>query len=996
MKTPKQKLKPSWEVHDRILWDPKLNPLTFYVGYEDRMIKDAFGEKPLIDWASNDIPWNRVQYIRCANTIVWDRAKRMDLFETNQLPSEAFAIETQMIQPSVLIDGITIAPRPTFVVTTQERNIISTTENCLVKSLKLASFNLLTDKYHSEFVQSDLRHTVIVQYLLQVDADIIVLQEVDAPILELLLKANWKQPIYSSDIKRKTGTYYQELVILSKYPFSWMEFQYSTQKKFPIASWQINGQSFHLANIHLSSNRSADALTIRQEQLNILLKYLKRLEGTVLIGGDFNSRESEGLDLLKEQQFTDCWSTVNPDDKGYTFEPGNNPLAKQSTLTGLPARFDRFYIRFKENRIWEIVGASIFANKSLEGQAALFPSDHYGLTISIAPKKATSEPLLSASSWSSILATYHSAIVIIPDDNTCKNIQTIRQQFDRKYDRWMPHITLLYGFLPDRYFEQAAHELSTALKGFPTFDLDLKQYKFFAQKAETTAWLEPNEAEQKGSLKKLQKLLQDLFSMKNRGRVSQKDFIPHLSVGQFRSEVQALESLPSWQSTSFKVRRIAFISRYHKEAFKVRYTIDLETGKIEKNNLSKEIEQNLIALLKTKQAIISFPERQIRSIVLEIIQATCNSILGQEYQLHTMGSTRIGTNTTTSDLDVLAAIPKELDSLFFLEAVQTQLEGWYESARLVREAQVPILKLKMDGIFVDLLCIEYPTSFISMDTLSEKHRRYFSPQNWQAVTGILEAESILKHIQEQISLDTFQWFVKAIKIWATTRAIKGNAFGFLGTYSWTVLAAWVLNQIPEQEDVEDVSVLMVYFFETLNQHNWARPISIVKEHNYKIREKQDRMPIITSIKPYYNSARNITRSTARVLQEEFQRGHSILKHIKKGKKSWVNLFEVVSPNATSNLKLVIRANDSLDLQEACGWIEGHIVSLIIALEQIDGLVVRPYPSVIIEEKIATIYFDLSPIIDQQVTALIQVHLNDFKRSFRFDNKVQELGCYYTE
>ena len=48
MKTPKQKLKPSWEMHDRILWDPKLNSLAFYIGYEDRMIKNAFGEKLLI------------------------------------------------------------------------------------------------------------------------------------------------------------------------------------------------------------------------------------------------------------------------------------------------------------------------------------------------------------------------------------------------------------------------------------------------------------------------------------------------------------------------------------------------------------------------------------------------------------------------------------------------------------------------------------------------------------------------------------------------------------------------------------------------------------------------------------------------------------------------------------------------------------------------------------------------------------------------------------
>lgn len=993
MKTPKQKLKPSWEIHDRILWDPKLNPLAFYVGYEDRMIKHAFGEKLLIDWASNDIPWNRVQYIRCADTIVWDRAKRIDLFEDHQLPAEAFAVETQSIQASVLIDGINIAPKPTYVVTTQERNVISRTENCLIEGLKLASFNLLTDKYHSEFVQSDDRQAVIVQQLLELDADILLLQEVDAPILEKLLQANWKQPIYSSDIKRTTGTYYQELVVLSKFPFSWMEFQYSTQKKFPIATWQINGQAVHIANVHLSSNRAADALSIRQKQLAVLLKYLDRLEGTVLIGGDFNSRGTEGLDVLAEQQFEDCWSSLKPKEKGYTFEPKNNPLAKQSTLTGLPARFDRFYICAK-NSNWIADHAALFAHQALESLSSLFSSDHYGLTIHLAPKEITTKPILSSNPWSSILATYHSAIVIIPDEDTCKKIQTIRQQFDRKHERWMPHITLFYGFLPDRYFEQAINELSAVIRKIPVFDLVLKQYKFFAQKSETTAWLEPIESNQQGNLKKLQKLLQDFFILKSRTEQAKKEFTPHLSIGQFRSEVQAIESLPSWEATSFKASQIAFISRCHKEAFKVRYTLDLESGKINSHSKSKIIEQNLIAFLKTKKAIIPFSEQQIRSIVLEVIQTGCNTILGQEYKLQTLGSSRIGSNTLTSDLDILAAIPKELDCLFFLEALLNQLDGWYESARLIRDAQVPILKLQMDGISVDLLCVECPTSFISIDALSEKHRRYFSPQDWQAVTGVLEADSILDYVSKRISLDSFQWFVKTIKIWATTRAIKGNAFGFLGTYSWTILAAWVLDQIPEQEDSEDVSVLMAYFFKFLKQYDWAKPISIIEEHRYKTRGKQDRMPILTSIKPYYNSARNITRSTKRILQEEFQRGDSIVKQIRKGKKSWADLFEVVSIGLTPNLKLVLQANNSQELQEACGWIEGHILSLIIALEQIEGLSVRPYPSVVMEENLAFVYLDWFTSNDNLET-FIQVCLDDFKRSFDFDNKRQELDyCYY--
>lgn len=990
MKTPKQKLKPSWEVHDRILWDPKLNALAFYIGYEDRMIKDALGEKPLIDWASNDIPWNRVQYIRCADAIVWDRAKRIDLFEDDQLPLEAFATKMQPTQQVVLIDGINIVPKPTFIVTHQEKSIFSNIESCIVDSLKLVTFNLLTDKYHTEFTQSDLRHNAIVQHLLQLEADIILLQEVDKPMLDRLLNANWKQPIYSSDIKRTTGTYYQELVILSKYPFSWVEFQYDNNKKFPIASWKINGQDFHVANVHLSSNRSTNALTIRKKQLDTLSKYLKRLSGNILIGGDFNCRGGEGVKILTTQEFVDGWLVANPNQEGYTFEPDNNPLAKASTLTGLPARFDRFFIRSAQQANWKVKESTIFANNALEEYSEIFPSDHYGLSLQLQVPTNLPESEIPTSSWTSTLATYKSAIVIIPDENTVEKIQTIRQQFDKKYNRWMPHLTLVYGFLPDRYFDEVAQELSDLLKAIPLFELSLKRYQFFSQKSETTAWLEPVEISSKGVLQQLQVLLQEAFVMKNTKNETKQSFTPHLSIGQFRSSVQALSLLPSWKETNFKVQKIALISRQNKEAFKIRYTIELESGRIEKNNHSKENEQKLIAFLKTKQAIISLAEQQNRSTVLDVIKDTCTSILGQEYYFKPIGSTALGTNTSSSDLDVLIAIPKEVDTHFFLETLLYKLEGWYESARLIQDAQVPILKLQMDGIFIDLLCVAYPSSFITMNDLSEQHRRYFSPQDWQAVTGVLEAESILNYIQPWITLDSFQWFVKTIKTWATIRVIKGNAFGFLGSYSWTILAASVLQQIPSDEDREDLTTLMSYFFNSFKQYDWSSSISIVEKHQYKLRGKQDQFPILTSIKPYYNSARNVTYSTLSILKQELERGASILSKLKKGKSSWKTLFDPLNISNTPTLILTIQAERKKELEEACGWIEGHIVSLIITLEKIDSLTVRPYPIIKLEVDKATIKLGLIYADKHLLESLIQVSLQDFIVSFDFDNKHQQL------
>ena len=43
---------------------------------------------------------------------------------------------------------------------------------------------------------------------------------------------------------------------------------------------------------------------------------------------------------------------------------------------------------------------------------------------------------------------YTSAVVIIPPEDKWESIQEVRKTYDRNIHRWMPHITLLYPFMP--------------------------------------------------------------------------------------------------------------------------------------------------------------------------------------------------------------------------------------------------------------------------------------------------------------------------------------------------------------------------------------------------------------------------------------------------------------------------------------------------------------------------------------------------------------------
>jgi hypothetical protein len=73
---------------------------------------------------------------------------------------------------------------------------------------------------------------------------------------------------------------------------------------------------------------------------------------------------------------------------------------------------------------------------------------------------------------------------------------------------------------------------------------------------------------------------------------------------------------------------------------------------------------------------------------------------------------------------------------------------------------------------------------------------------------------------------------------------------------------------------------------------------------------------MSSIKPCKNTARNITKSTANILQEEFIRGAKITEQIIHDKDSWSNLY-ILSPEPSYLPKVypapIIRPTSALRL-----------------------------------------------------------------------------------
>jgi 2'-5' RNA ligase len=160
--------------------------------------------------------------------------------------------------------------------------------------------------------------------------------------------------------------------------------------------------------------------------------------------------------------------------------------------------------------------------------------------------------------------TVTSACVIIPPKHTWPPIQEIRRKHDKRVDRWMPHINLLYPFRPKEEYEKIEDDFADTLDRLKPFEISLNNFNFFRHKFQTyTIWLNPVPNEPIIHLQR--QLLRNAPECNDVNRFKG-GFKPHLSVGQFTTykihkKIDKLKA--TWEEQRFMVRKIYFISRKH-------------------------------------------------------------------------------------------------------------------------------------------------------------------------------------------------------------------------------------------------------------------------------------------------------------------------------------------------------------------------------------------------------------------------------------------------
>ena len=157
--------------------------------------------------------------------------------------------------------------------------------------------------------------------------------------------------------------------------------------------------------------------------------------------------------------------------------------------------------------------------------------------------------------------THTTAVVLIPPETVQPPIQAIRQIHDRNFERWMPHITLLYPFAARPDFAQITPALAKAAQQMTPFSVELTRFDTFRHRKSCTMFLIP---EPEAEIVRLHSvLLQHLPDYDDTARFTG-GFHPHLSVGQFQhrslqAEQHRLQT--EWQPIRYETTNLSLIYR---------------------------------------------------------------------------------------------------------------------------------------------------------------------------------------------------------------------------------------------------------------------------------------------------------------------------------------------------------------------------------------------------------------------------------------------------
>lgn len=317
-------------------------------------------------------------------------------------------------------------------------------------------------------------------------------------------------------------------------------------------------------------------------------------------------------------------------------------------------------------------------------------------------------------------------------------------------------------------------------------------------------------------------------------------------------------------------------------------------------------------------------------------------------KVFTFGSYRLGVYGPGSDIDTLVVVPKHVTRVHFFEIFEELLRKRPELEELaaVPDAFVPIIKIKFEGISLDLIFarLDVPQVPLNLSLEDKNLLKNVDERDLRSLNGTRVTDDILRLVPQPT---VFKHALRAIKLWAQRRAIYANIMGFPGGVAWAMLVARICQLYPNAV----AATIVGKFFNIYTKWNWPQPVLLkpiedgplqVRVWNPKIypQDRSHRMPIITPAYPSMCATHNITASTQKVIMQELKRGAELVDDVFVGKKMWKDFFvkHTFFHQYKYYLAIVAATKGSAEDQlKFSGMVESKLRFLVQRLEVLDTI-----------------------------------------------------------
>lgn len=213
---------------------------------------------------------------------------------------------------------------------------------------------------------------------------------------------------------------------------------------------------------------------------------------------------------------------------GYTYDPSRNLCAQITSGTQIKRRFDRYFLHTLHNLYYSVQQMSMIGVDTIpidpmnnDDDKRINQSDHYGLQVMVNLQTRS--------------VSHRSALVILPTMNRWSMIEKYREEYDPSYNRWPPHINVLWPFFDLNGCEDDEENIVLRLRlllcEYQSFNAEVNEIDRFAEN--NVCFMKLNQ-QSTDCAKQLYGQLKNLFPQcctNNRN-----SYNPHMTIAQFENE----------------------------------------------------------------------------------------------------------------------------------------------------------------------------------------------------------------------------------------------------------------------------------------------------------------------------------------------------------------------------------------------------------------------------------------------------------------------------